>query len=104
MAPAIGLLITGILGILFTLISIVMAFGPPPQVDPNASACRNSSRGEWSGRGCRPSLFVFVNIFIIFGDPASPKMRGVGITASVVAMLNVGTALRWGHRSIAWSS
>ena len=36
MAPAIGLIITAVLGLLFTIASIFSAFGPPPAVDPNA--------------------------------------------------------------------
>ena len=94
MAPAVGLLITGILGLLLTIASIVMAFGPPPPVDPNAPPFMQEFLKGSNGPAAAAiqGIFVFVNIFIIFGaaQMLRQKMRGVGIAAAVVAMLNIG--------------
>jgi hypothetical protein len=93
-APAIGLLITGIFGMLMTIISIVMALGPPPPIDPNAPPFLQEFQKGANGPQAVviQSVFIFVNLFIIIGAVLMmlQKMRGVGIAASVVAMLNFG--------------
>ena len=94
MAPAIGLLITGLLGIGFTIASIFLAFGPPPPIDPNAPPFLQEFQKGANGPQAVAiqSIFIFVNIFILFGaaQMMRQKMRGVGIAAAVVAMLNFG--------------
>ncbi len=94
MAPAIGLLITGVLGLILTIVSIVMALGPPPPIDPNAPPFLQEFQKGANGPQAAviQCLFLLVNFFIIFGavQMMRQKMRGVGIAASVVAMVNVG--------------
>jgi len=94
MAPAIGLLLTAILGLVFTIASMVLALGPPPAVDPNAPPFMKGFQQGAHGPTALAiqSIFVLVNAFIIFGavQMLRQKMRGVGIGASIVAMLNFG--------------
>lgn len=94
MAPAIGLLLTGVLGMLMTIVSIVMAMGPPPPIDPNAPPFLQEFQKGANGPQAVAiqSFFVLVNVFIIAGGALMlmRKIRGVGLAASVVAMLNVG--------------
>jgi hypothetical protein len=94
MAPAIALLITGVLGMMFTIASMVMALGPAPAVDPNAPPFMQGFQKGAHGPAAIAiqSIFVLVNAFIIFGaaQMLRQKMRGVGIGASIVAMLNFG--------------
>ncbi len=94
MAPAIGLLLTGILGMVMTITSIVMAMGPPPPIDPNAPPFLQEFQKGANGPQAVAiqSIFVLVNIFIIAGAALMlmKKIRGVGLAASVVAMLNFG--------------
>jgi len=95
MVPAIVLLLVAILGILFSTASVVMAFGPPPPVDPNLPALMQELQKDARGPQAAviQSIFVLVNAFIIFGavQMLRQKMRVVAIAAAAVAMLNFGS-------------
>ncbi|MFN0018739.1 MAG: hypothetical protein ACKVP0_10805 [Pirellulaceae bacterium] len=92
MAPAIALVITGALGLLLAIVGVVIAFSPAPPVNPNAPPAMQSLQrgGHGPAAVVVQGLFVLVNGFIIFGavQTMRQKMRGLGIAASVAAMLN----------------
>jgi len=94
-APGIALVITGGLGMIMTLFSIVWAFvGPEPPFNPDMPEFfREIQQG---GRGPLAAavqvIFIFVNAVIIAGGVAMIRqsMWGLALAASIVAMVNIG--------------
>ncbi|MEZ6096771.1 MAG: hypothetical protein R3C03_21525 [Pirellulaceae bacterium] len=94
-APGIALIVVGSLGLIMSIVSIFMAlFGAPPAIDP--------TQPEWlqdlqrNGRGTFPAIiqgaFVLLNIAIIAGGISMVRVKnwGIGLTATIAAMINFG--------------
>ena len=94
MAPAIALLVVGIIGIAASLFNVAFSF-QEPDVDPNAPPFLQEMQKGSAGPQAAviQSIFVLVNAFIIFGavQMMRLKMRVLAIAATVVAMLNIGS-------------
>ena len=95
MAPGIGLIITGALGMILSFVSIAIALtGAPPANDPELPEWLNGmQRGQHGPVAAVIQVcFVFLNLLIIFGGIClvRVKSRGTAITSSCAAMVNVG--------------
>lgn len=94
--PAIALIIVAGLGLTMSLFNVAFAVisGPLP-VDPNAPDFVRGMQQSASGPVAivAQSLFALLNVAILFGgvQMARRRMRPLAITASVLAMVNVGT-------------
>ena len=94
--PAIFLLVVGILGILATLYAIVAAlFLPAPVIDPAAPEfIREMQKGAHGPvAAVVQSFFLLVNIFIVVGSVQMMQLKtwGLGLAASILAMINLGS-------------
>jgi hypothetical protein len=93
--PAIALLVVGTLGLLASLFNIVYASVAEPMVDPGAPAfVQEMQKGQTGplaiGLQC---LFAVVNVIILVGSVQMLRMRswGLAMTATILAMINIGT-------------
>jgi hypothetical protein len=95
-APAIALMVVGILGLAFSLLNVVVAIIQPVQpIDPNAPEFIQEIQRQSAGplAAVLQSVFLIVNTLIIFGALKMMKLRSWGwaMTSTVLAMVNVGT-------------
>ena len=95
MAPAICLLVTGILGVLVDLFQIFMALLiPPPPPDPNLGEFWNemmrSAHGPQAAIG--GVIFAVVSLIIVIASIKKMSLSGWGLamTGSILAMVNIG--------------
>jgi hypothetical protein len=101
-APAICLLITGILGLGVDLFNCVAAFTTPPQQipkDPGMSPethrllqqIENGTRGPVAA--AMAGFFALVSLTVILGSIAmlTGRLYGLALTGSIAAMVNLGT-------------
>jgi type IV secretory pathway VirB2 component (pilin) len=92
--PGIFLILVGILGLIVSIMSAFMAVGDPPIPDPEVPDWINQVIE--SGHGPEALvihiLFIFVNLFIIFGGIMMIRTRLwiVCLIASILAALNFG--------------
>ena len=103
MAPAIVLLIVGLIGLAASTYNVIYAFGEP-KVDPKMPAFVQEM--EKNARGplviAMQSAFVLVNAFIIFGaiQMMRVKMWGLVVAAAIVpCSTSARSAVCWGFRS-----
>jgi hypothetical protein len=94
--PAIALIVVGGIGLVASLFNVITALsGAPLPVDPNAPELVKQMQQGAVGPVAivMQSAFILVNVVIIFGGAqmARMQMRPLGITASVLAMLNIGS-------------
>ena len=95
LAPAIFLAVVGSLGLLVSLLNVVFALVMEANVDPDApefvQQMQENSRGVAAVaiQGC----FAILNVVIIAGAVQMMRMKswGLGLTASILAMVNIGT-------------
>lgn len=94
MAPAIALLVTGVLGIVMSVFNVVYAF-TTPEVDPNLPPFLQELQkgGTGTAAAITQGLFVLLNAFIILGGAQMLRMRtwGVAVAASILALVNIGS-------------
>jgi len=95
MAPAVGLIVCGTLGLLFSIFNMVTAMAFPMAVDPNAPPFIQEMQRHSSGSVATTvqAAFVVVNLVIIFGGVQMARCAsyGTAMTATILAMLNFGT-------------
>jgi len=93
-APGVALIIVGVLGMIMTLISLVLAFQPPPPIDPDTPEwLAEIRRGSYGlGAAVIQTVFLVVNGLIIAGGILMTRFSswGLALTASILAMLNFG--------------
>jgi type IV secretory pathway VirB2 component (pilin) len=95
-APAIFLIVVGALGLAASIFNILYAsFAEPQPIDPNAPVWLQEMQKSATGpvTVAIQVVFVIVNVSIIFGAVQMMRMRawGFALTASILAMVNVGT-------------
>jgi hypothetical protein len=92
--PAIALLIVGSLGLIFSVLSVVLAAVREPRIDPNAPPFLQEAMKYQTGplAVAIQSLFVILNIVILIGGAQMIRMKtwGLGMSASILAMINAG--------------
>jgi hypothetical protein len=96
MAPAIALLVIGLLGIVVSLFNLVFALLTPNQaIDPNAPEIIQEMQRNAGGplAAAVQAVFAIVNGLIILGAIYMMRLRSWGwaMTSSVLAMVNIGT-------------
>jgi len=95
MAPAIALLIVGLLGVAVSLFNVGFAFVRQPQVDPNAPEFIQAMQRGVTGpvAAAIQGMFVLVNLIIIGGALQMLRFRswGLALAASILAMVNFGS-------------
>ena len=96
LAPAIFLTVVGSLGILFSIFNCATAMiGEPPPIDPNAPEFLREMQKNAHGPVAVviQGIFVVVNAVIIFGAVQMMRfqMWPLGLAASILAMVNIGT-------------
>ena len=96
MPPAIFLLIVGVIGLGFSIFNFVYALvAGPPVIDPNVPEfLRNMQQSAVGPVAVVMQItFVLVNVVIILGavQMLRFKTRPLAITASILAMVNLGT-------------
>lgn len=95
-APAIALIVVATLGLLasgFNIFAALMLDAPP--VDPNAPPFIQQMQENQTGpvAAAIHSAFLILNIVILIGaiQMVRFKMWGYSLTASILAMINIGT-------------
>ena len=93
-APGVALIVVGVLGMLMTLISLVLAFQEPPPIDPETPEwIAEIRRGSYGlGAAMIQMIFLVANGLIITGGIMMTRFSswGLALTASILAMLNFG--------------
>src|SRR3954452_13816261 len=93
-APAIGLLILAVIGIIASTANVALSFRQP-KIDPNQPPFVQEMMKGSAGLAATvvQGLFILVNAFIIVGSVQMMrlKMRPLAIAAASVAMVNFGS-------------
>jgi hypothetical protein len=94
--PAIFLLVVGILGLLAAMGNMVFALAlKPPPVDPNAPAFLQQMQQGGFGplAAAIQGIWVIVNLVILAGAVQMMRRQtwGLGLAASILAMINLGS-------------
>ena len=96
MAPAIALIVVATLGLCASAFNIVYALiADAPPIDPNLPAWTQDMQKQSVGpvAAAIQSVFLLLNIVILIGaiQMLRFKMWGYSLTASILAMINIGT-------------
>jgi hypothetical protein len=94
-APGVALIVVGVLGLLMTIVSLLMAFqGEPPAIDPDMPEFFQEMMQGAHGPAAAliQSVFLLVNALIIAGGVSMVRVKlwGLALTASILAMVNFG--------------
>ena len=93
-APAIALIVVGVVGLAVSLFNFGFSF-TEPVIDPNAPEFIQGMQAGATGPvvAVVQGIFCLVNLFLIGGGVQMARFRtwGISLAASVLAMLNFGT-------------
>ena len=95
-APAVGLIVVGCLGLLASIYGVVNAVvSDPPPVPPDAPEwARAFAEGSvGTSAAVIQSIFLIINFVIILGAIQMIRFKGwgMGLTSSILAIVNFGT-------------
>ena len=94
-APAIALIVVAIVGLLASAVSIFSALAIEPIIDPTDPPFFQQMQQNQSGPlpAAIHSAFLLLNLVILIGaiQMVRFKMWGYSLTASILAMINIGT-------------
>jgi hypothetical protein len=95
MAPAIALIVVGIVGLLGSFYNVFHAFTAKPVVDPNAPVFVQEMSKSATGpvAAVVQIVFVIVNLVIIAGASMMLRIQswGMALTSTILAMVTFGT-------------
>ena len=94
-APAIALIVVGVLGLLGSFYNVFHALTAEPEIDPNAPAFVQEMIKNSTGPAATivQVVFVIVNLVIIAGAYLMSRIQswGMALTSTILAMINFGT-------------